>query len=103
MKMKSSFIGFDFDTIWDISPKINDGMPYLRGVGNLQPTIRVGDVNGDNEIDFRDAQLIIQYEAGLTTLTDNEKTAADVNGDGEVDFRDAQLILKYEAGLITSF
>lgn len=103
IKQKENFAGFDFDSVWDISPNINDGMPYLRGVGNLQPTIQLGDVNGDNEIDFRDAQLIIQYEVGLTTLTDNEKAMADVNGDGEVDFRDAQLILKYEAGLITSF
>ena len=102
MKQKDKFVGFDFDTIWDISPNINDGMPYLRGVGNLQPTIRVGDVNGDNEIDFRDAQLIMQYEAGLISLTDEQKSAADINKDGEIDFFDAQLIMMYEAGLISS-
>ena len=102
MKQKDKFVGFDFDTIWDISPNINDGMPYLRGVGNLQPTMRVGDVNGDNEIDFRDAQLIMQYEAGLISLTDEQKSAADINKDGEIDFFDAQLIMMYEAGLISS-
>ena len=34
MKQQSSFIGFDFDTVWAISPSINNGYPYLRG---LQP------------------------------------------------------------------
>ena len=102
MKQKDKFVGFDFDTIWNITPNINDGMPYLREVGNLLPTIQVGDVNGDNEIDFRDAQLIMQYEAGLISLTDEQKLAADINKDGEIDFFDAQLIMMYEAGLISS-
>jgi hypothetical protein len=32
MKQQSSFIGFDFDTIWSIDPSINGGYPYLGGV-----------------------------------------------------------------------
>ena len=34
MKQQASFDGFDFDTIWAISPSVNNGYPYLRG---LQP------------------------------------------------------------------
>jgi len=30
MKDKSSFVGFDFDTVWAIDPNINNGYPYLR-------------------------------------------------------------------------
>ena len=30
MKIQSSFIGFDFNTIWGIDPSINNGYPYLR-------------------------------------------------------------------------
>ena len=32
MKQQSSFIGFDFDTIWAINPAINNGYPYLQGM-----------------------------------------------------------------------
>ena len=44
----------------------------------------------------------MQYEAGLISLTDEQKSAADINKDGEIDFFDAQLIMMYEAGLISS-
>jgi len=30
MKQQSSFVGFDFNTIWGIDPSINNGYPYLR-------------------------------------------------------------------------
>ncbi len=30
MKQKESFSTFDFETVWDINPEINDGYPYLR-------------------------------------------------------------------------
>ncbi|MCL2707407.1 MAG: InlB B-repeat-containing protein [Dehalococcoidia bacterium] len=30
MKNKASFVGFDFDTVWDIDPAVNDGYPFLR-------------------------------------------------------------------------
>ena len=34
MQQQSSFVGFDFDNVWAISPSINNGYPSLRG---LQP------------------------------------------------------------------
>ena len=36
MKTKSTYtdVGWDFDTIWDIKPEINNGYPYLRNVDN---------------------------------------------------------------------
>ena len=30
MKDKANFTGWDFDTVWDIDPSINDGYPFLR-------------------------------------------------------------------------
>jgi len=33
MKQKDKYVGFDFDTIWGMSSEVNDGMPFLRGVG----------------------------------------------------------------------
>lgn len=32
MKKQESFTGFDFDTVWAISPDINDGYPYLVSI-----------------------------------------------------------------------
>jgi hypothetical protein len=32
MKQQASFTGFDFTNTWDISPTINNGYPYLRGM-----------------------------------------------------------------------
>jgi type IX secretion system substrate protein len=34
MKTKSTFtdVGWDFETVWDIDPAINDGYPYLQGM-----------------------------------------------------------------------
>lgn len=62
-----------------------------------------GDVNGDEDVDFADAILIIRYDAGLTEFTDDQTKSGDVNGDGEVDFADAILVIKYDAGLIDEF
>jgi len=65
--------------------------------------IVLGDVNGDDEVDFTDAIAVLKHDAGISTLTDDKLIAADVNSDGEVDFIDAIQILKYDSGLITSF
>lgn len=63
----------------------------------------IGDANGDGEIDFTDAIVILKHDAGLSALTGDKLTSADANGDGEIDFVDAILILKYDSGLISSF
>ncbi|MGM9551176.1 MAG: Ig domain-containing protein [Clostridia bacterium] len=72
-------------------------------VTEAEPSIVKGDVNGDGDVDFADAILILKYDAGVTTLAGDSLKAADVNGDGDVDFVDAILILKYDSGLISSF
>jgi len=32
MKDKASFAGFNFTTVWDVSPSVNDGYPFLRNM-----------------------------------------------------------------------
>ncbi len=100
MKQQDKYVGFDFNTIWAINSSMNNGTPYLQNVGDFEPTYRMGDVNSDGFVDFIDAQLILKYDAGLSTLTDEQISRSDVNSDGFVDFLDAQIILKYDAGLI---
>lgn len=62
---------------------------------------RVGNANGDDNVDSTDALLILQYAARLIRDLPN-LPGADVNGDGLVDSRDAALVLQYAAGLIDS-
>ena len=34
MKDRANFIDWDFDEVWDISPSVNDGYPFLRNIPN---------------------------------------------------------------------
>ena len=44
------------------------------------PGVVYGDVNMDTDINAGDAILVMQYAAGKTELSDDQKTAADVSG-----------------------
>ena len=44
MKQQGNFSGWNFTTVWGISPSINDGYPYLRHVpilGDMQPSEQI--------------------------------------------------------------
>lgn len=62
---------------------------------------KLGDVNGDTQITARDAAMVSQYVAKLST--EINEGIADVNGDGKVTIWDAALINQYVAKLIDSF
>ena len=46
MKNKASFVGFNFDTIWDISPSVNNGYPHLRAFVPATYTLTLNANNG---------------------------------------------------------
>ena len=52
-------------------------------------------MNGDGEIDGRDATRLLQYLAHWNV--EIVEGAADTNGDGEIDGRDATRLLQYLA------
>ena len=84
------------------------GHSYTDGVcvhcgAQEEVKVLLGDVNGDGQINTRDAKLIMQYELGLIDESKVNLTAADVNGDGQINTRDAKLIMQLELGLITEF
>jgi len=62
-----------------------------------------GDINGDGEINARDAKLAIQHFTGKIELTDEQIARADVYADGEINARDAKLIIQFFTGKITEF
>ena len=60
----------------------------------------LGDVNSDGMINIKDATAIQSYLAGLTNLSDFEKTAADIDGNGEINIVDATTLQKKLANII---
>ena len=60
---------------------------------------KVGDVNGDGDIDIADAVCIVNHVVGKSNTTFNA-AAADVNDDGEVDIADAVKIVNLVVGKI---
>ena len=88
-----------------------DGTEMISGVVSKTPTAtleltivdgELGDVNRDGVIDDEDAQMILDYEAGLLD-TELVKVLADVSGDGVIDSNDAVLIRQYIAGKFDKF
>ena len=63
--------------------------------------VALGDVDGNGTVNAADAVMVLRSDAGLTTLTAEQTSAADINGDGAVNASDAVQILRFDAGLIT--
>ncbi len=63
-----------------------------------QPDVLLGDLNGDNQVDMRDAFALYISVSGGAPLTDAQKLAADMNGDGAFDMRDAFALYKIASG-----
>src|SRR5215472_12139645 len=67
------------------------------GMETLQPS-KHDDVN--NSVTALDAAFVLQFVAGLRTLTDDQRLAGDVTGDGTVSALDASFILQFQANLL---
>ena len=65
--------------------------------------IKYGELDGNDPVNIFDANILINYCAGLTTLTDNQMKAAELDGTHPVNIFDANQLVNYCAGLITSF
>ncbi len=68
-----------------------------------EPTVLMGDVNLDGEIDVLDVALLMRYTLELETLEEEQKKAADVNGDGKINVQDVSRLLQYVLDLVDSF
>lgn len=67
------------------------------------PGVKIGNVDGDEQINSTDARLVLQYAVRKIDETALNKAAADVNGDGYVDSTDARLILQVAVRKIDKF
>ena len=59
---------------------------------------KLGDVNGDGNVDILDSTEIQKFAAEMIELTDEQFELADINDDGFVDVIDALLVQKYVVG-----
>lgn len=65
--------------------------------------VMLGDVDGNKEIELKDAQLALKAALDLMALKPEQIKVADVDKDNNVTLKDAQLILKFALDLIDKF
>lgn len=82
----SSFDEFDFQVV--------NGMVYV-----MNSAIMLGDVDGDGNVEIRDATWIQRHVALMEIPIEAHKATADVDGDGEITLMDATSIQRYLANL----
>lgn len=58
----------------------------------------LGDLNGDGELDMRDAFALYSAASGGAELTQEQVAVADMNDDGEIDMRDAFALYQIASG-----
>lgn len=88
--------------VYVVESVVKSGSSLVKGtltfqIEEKQSQDRVpGDVNGDGNVNSRDALAILKYASGqeVSIILDN----ADVNADGNINSRDALAILKYASG-----
>ena len=84
----------------------NSASPLILSLTTVtvsEPTIILGDVNGDGKADNQDAALVYAYYNGRQAFSAQQLAAADVNGDGKADNLDAALIYALYNGKISAF
>jgi len=84
-----------------VTPRVFHGSFYTE-------ECKIGDVNGDGNIDAMDANLILQYSVGILTIPNSNYPCfvleiADVSNDGTISAFDASYILAYSVELISDF
>ena len=73
---------------------LSHNIPYV-----LLDGPKLGDVNGDGNVDILDSTEIQKFAAEKVEFTDEQFALADINKDGFVDVMDALLVQKYVVGV----
>ena len=59
---------------------------------------KLGDTDGNGNVNSADALVVLQYSAGVSALTSQQTKVSDFNGDGKANSADALLILQVATG-----
>ncbi len=87
MKLKLKYSSFDFSAVWDISPEVNNGYPYLRGVGNFTPLTKTTAKAGSDYTQFDVSFEKEMFNAIILIVVSNNEghpeklISAECNGD----------------------
>ena len=87
-----------------VATKFKDGETFTftyRAQGDPKPAVKLGDVNGDGNIDALDYAMVKRHVLGTYTLTEDQIPAADINGDGNVDALDYAMVKRHVLGTFT--
>ena len=92
-----TFLGWytDGGTKFDFTTPITGDITLTAKFEDVTSTVKLGDVNGDDTIDYADIQCIYQHMSTDSKLTGDALIAADVNKDGAVDYGDIQRLYQH--------
>ena len=79
------------------SGKVGTGAKVISN-GKEYIVVKLGDVDGNGEVDSRDSLRILKYSVGTYSLENEFAKAADTSKDGAIDSRDSLRILKSSVG-----
>jgi lysophospholipase L1-like esterase len=75
-----------------------EGQEYIRS-RVINAIRRKGDVNGDGQVNYNDALLVLRASINLATLSEDDKRFAEVDGKNGISYNDALKILRASIGL----
>ena len=78
-----------------------DELPFIPTPS--KPKKLQGDADGNGEINYMDALLVLRHSVGLEELSKDTLELCDVDRTGNLSYMDALMILRYSVGLITKF
>lgn len=80
-----------------LSARDPDELPVIPAPGKQEK--KRGDADGNGEINYMDALLVLRHSVGLEELSDAIVSLCDVDRNGELNYMDALLILRHSVGL----
>ena len=78
-----------------------DELPFIPTPS--KPKKLQGDADGNGEVNYMDALLVLRHSVGLEELSKDTVELCDVDRTGNLSYMDALMILRYSVGLITEF
>lgn len=96
----SNPIALDGRIVWASGAQAGAAKIYAVPIPQESGAYRLGDVNGDGEINLKDAILIQQHLAKVLSLTQKQSKAADTDKNGTVSTADVLIIQKFIAKMI---
>ena len=104
MKKQSTFVGFDFENIWEMgndapqlrrkSEPVITPTPTATPIPTPTPSYIIGDVNGDGKVNSRDVAKLQKHLLGTELLEGEAFNRANVRSDDYINSRDVAALQK---------